>query len=99
MWGQEHTWGLRYDMCYGAGFDDDAYLQEGIGARNDPDNLYPYYDIPGGMANASGYANAAFHAARDDPNGYPARHCEPSWTDRKYTRRLTARTWLLRSCS
>jgi hypothetical protein len=48
---------------------------------NDPDNpnAFPYNDIPGGMRNASGYANAAFHAARQDPNGYPAKHCEPSW--------------------
>ena len=33
------------------------------------------------MANASGYANSVFHAARQDPDGYPARHCEPSWSD------------------
>ena len=51
--------------------------------RSDPDNpnSFPYMHIPGGMANASGYANSVFHAARQDPDGYPARHCEPSWSD------------------
>ena len=27
------------------------------------------------------YTNAVFHKARQDPKGYPARHCEPSWAD------------------
>eukprot|EP01052_Picozoa_sp_SAG31_P028953 SAG31_NODE_2838_length_5017_cov_3.102074_4_plen_153_part_00 len=78
--GFEHTWGLRYDMCYGGGFDADGLTS---GTAGDPDNpnAYPYFDIPGGMYNASGYANAVFHAARQDPRGYPAKHCEPSWKD------------------
>eukprot|EP00039_Didymoeca_costata_P021307 m.344143 g.344143 ORF g.344143 m.344143 type:complete len:974 (-) comp23897_c0_seq1:105-3026(-) len=87
--GYEHTWGLRYDMCYGGGFDnylsididDDSRKQHKISIQDDPDNKFPYYDIPGGMANATGYMNDVFHAARNDPNGYPRRHCEPSWTD------------------
>ena len=67
-------------MCYGGGFDGD-HLR--LGTSGDPDNpnSYPYYDIPGGMHNASGYANHAFHAARQDPKGYPRQHCEPSWKD------------------
>lgn len=81
--GFEHTWGLRYDMCYGGGFDSALSVDEDEASRvgDDPDNPFPYNDIPGGMANASGYANAAFHAARNDPDGYPARHCESSWKD------------------
>jgi hypothetical protein len=73
-------------MCYGGGFLGRA-TSSAVGAAgtsdSDPDNpnAFPYYDIPGGMANSSGYANAAFHAARQDPNGYPAKHCEPSWAD------------------
>lgn len=41
--GFEHTWGLRYDMCYGGGFVDGM-----VDTRGDPDNpnAYPYNDIP-----------------------------------------------------
>jgi hypothetical protein len=66
--GFEHTWGLRYDMCYGGGFDQELSIDKSdssiFGTKDDPDNPFPYYDIPGGMANASGYANSAFHRAR-----------------------------------
>jgi hypothetical protein len=73
-------------MCYGGGFESDhdalpSLAEVGARADDDPDNPFPYYDIPGGMENSSGYHNTAFHAARNDPNGYPARHCEPSWID------------------
>jgi hypothetical protein len=86
--GFEHTWGLRYDMCYGGGFEssdslDKLEVGETSSTAGDPDNpnSFPYNDIPGGMYNSSGYMNEAFHAARQDPDGYPARHCEPSWAD------------------
>eukprot|EP01047_Picozoa_sp_COSAG01_P066770 COSAG01_NODE_9282_length_2495_cov_1.679466_4_plen_214_part_00 len=36
------------------------------------------------MSNPSGYSNVAFHKARQDPDGYPARHCEPSWADQTH---------------
>ena len=77
-----NTRGVRYDMCYG-GVRKNVVAVGYSTSGSDPDNpnAFPYYDIPGGMANSSGYANTAFHAARQDPNGYPAKHCEPSWAD------------------
>ena len=44
--GFEHTWGLRYDMCYGGGFKDSKTAL--LGQSNDPDNPneFPYNDIP-----------------------------------------------------
>ena len=45
--GFEHTWGLRYDMCYGGGFTS-VVADDMVDSKGDPDNpnAFPYNDIP-----------------------------------------------------